>query len=235
MTNETTAPAPAPPVADSVLDEVIGLLCDHVHRSEVAMLCREALDIPAEAVEAVIDAATAKLARAAAIHHDEAFGVSITRLNDLYTKSALKPALYPVALRTQQELNRLLNLYPDPYAVAAADGEGGDDTEDPDARKKFENQALADLVGAIEAHIEPLELSDDTNDHYHDVIRKAGEAIVELRRRVKRPAKKAAKKKAKKKKAKKKAADLRPRASGPAKKTTARKRKKRAPTSGPEA
>lgn len=62
----------------------------------------------------------------------------------------------------------------------------------------IEDQHLADLVAAIEAHIEPLKLSDSLTDTDPDLVRLAAEEIKALRREVKRlerQAKRPAKKK----------------------------------------
>lgn len=62
---------------------------------------------------------------------------------------------------------------------------------DPDAgtqgRRQIENQALTDLVGAIDAHLEPLKLSEDLQDTDADLIRLAAEEITRLRAKRKRP------------------------------------------------
>jgi len=89
------------------------------------------------------------------------------------------------AIQAQRELNRMQGLYPDEAPPPEPPGEG--ERISRADRRRVENVHLADLQGAVDHHLEPLRLSDSTDDTDADLIRLAAEEIQRLRGKGRRP------------------------------------------------
>ena len=206
--------APREPFAPDLIDRVVRLLCNVVDRSSIVSACIDSLGIAPADADAAIDAAKAKLTRAADWHRDEELGRSIRRLNECYHR-AVRDKDNRTALAAQRELNKLLDLYPAFGPPGAEQGAGSAEPaagsadaspesrvpsgDAPQERRRIESAELADLVGAVEAHLDPLGLSDDERDTDADVVRLAGAEIARLREEVASPQRKPRKRSRKKK------------------------------------
>ncbi len=181
-------PADPPVASPEIIDKIVRLLCNIQDRASIVGACLNKLNIAPADVDAAINAAKTRLTRAADYHRDHELGKALTRLNECYQR-AVAVQDTKTAIIAQREINKLLDLYPtypasseDDSAATGPDGDG----PSPDERREIEIQELSDLVGAIEAHIEPLKLSEDVNDTDSDLIRLAAEEIKRLRRQRKR-------------------------------------------------
>ncbi len=183
---------------EATVDTVVRLLCNLQDRASIVRACLVQLKISPDDVDALIEAATEKLARAAQYHRDHELGRAIIRLNECYRR-AVADKDNKAAIAAQRELIRLLGLGPggaddeppaptgggDVSADAPASEKSPPDAppkEEPPSRRTIENHTLADVVAAIEGHLDPLGLSDDVNDTDADMIRMAGEEIRRLRK-----------------------------------------------------
>ena len=129
---------------------------------------------------------------------------ALARLNECYQR-AVRDEDNRTAFAVQREINRLLGLGagetagdPPPLGDAGPGAPGAaapapappapepTPEEPPADQRTIENQALADVVAAIEGHLEPLGLSSDVNDTDADLIRAAGAEIRRLRKAQKR-------------------------------------------------
>jgi len=188
-------------VDDATIDKIVRLLCNVQDRATVVAACLEKLGLDPDHVDAAIEAAVEKVTRAAHFHRDHELGKALTRLNQCYQK-AVTIQDTKTAIAAQRELNRLLGLGT-PGSIgpeSAPSGESGE-SADPDARR-IENEHLANLVAAVETHLEPLGLSDSLEDTDADLVRLAAERIrvLESPRTQKRTSKNRSRKSAKRKK-----------------------------------
>ncbi len=208
--NPTEMPADPPAASPDVIDKIVKLLCNIQDRASIVGACLNKLNIDPADVDAAIDAAKTKLTRAADYHRDHELGLALTRLHECYQR-AVSVQDTKTAIIAQREINKLLDLYPASptgYAVTSPDDNGeGDSHDEAERRREIEIAELSDLVGAIEAYIEPLKLSDDVNDTDSDLIRLAAEEVKRLRRQRKRKTKTGTTKPAKTTKGKKKKKD----------------------------
>ena len=187
--NPTEMPAEPPVASPDVSDKIVRLLCNIQDRASIVGACLNKLNIDPADVDAAIDAAKTKLTRAADYHRDHELGKALTRLNECYQR-AVGVQDTKTAISAQREINKLLDLYPayqSPDGATESDPDGkGDRAAEAERSREIEITELSDLVGAIEAYIEPLKLSDDVNDTDSDLIRLAAEEVKRLRRQRKR-------------------------------------------------
>ena len=185
----TKPPAPEPPeVSHTIIDKIVLLTIAGLRHQAIVDACGEKLLIPPDQIEGAMAAARRLVTRAAEFDRDEVLGEAITRLDDVYQRG-LRVQDIKTALAAQREKNRLLlsMVAPDPEAPAETDVESGEKA--PGARStNIESDELADIVHAIETSIEPLGLTpaDDVNDTDAELITKAAQEIVRLRRALKR-------------------------------------------------
>lgn len=176
-------PADSAVASPEIIDKIVRLLCNIQDRASIVGACLNKLGIAPADVDAAIDAAKTKLTRASDYHRDHELGKALTRLNECYQR-AVGVQDTKTALAAQREINKLLDLYP--AYEPPGDDEEADPAADLEERREIESQELADMVGAIEAYIEPLKLSEDVNDTDSDLIRLAGTEIKRLRRKRKK-------------------------------------------------
>jgi len=197
-TDAAAAPAagPAEPAAgdaaaaaEQTVDQIVLLIVSGLRPSRILATAGEKLGLDGPAAAAAIAEAHRRIARAAEYSAPAALGESITRLDDLYSRS-LRIQDVKTALAAQREKNRLLGLGPVGEVPAgadpAADGDGPAQTT-PAERRAIESEHLAAIVRSIEDVIEPLALTDDPHLTDADLVRLAGDEIARLRRKVKRP------------------------------------------------
>ena len=106
---------------------------------------------------------------------DAWIALNTRRLNAIYESTYDSPfaAMKSVAVMAIEKLNRLLDLYGD----APGEAESEEDVEAASERRRTENEHLALLVDAVEAHLEPLGLSASLEDTDADLVRLAAERI----------------------------------------------------------
>ena len=135
----------APKVDPKAREQVVLMLVAGIQPEAAEAAARDRLKLTAAAATATLAAAQHAILLAASVDRRRQLGISIKRLDDLYQR-ALKIADNRVALQTQKELNRLLDLAHLSEAGADADGSPA---EAPEAR---ELKAVAD-------HLLPLGLA----------------------------------------------------------------------------
>jgi len=114
---------------------------------------------------------------------DAWIALNTRRLNAIYESTYDSPfaAMKSVAVMAIEKLNRLLDLYGD----APGEAESEEDVEAASERRRTENEHLALLVDAVEAHLEPLGLSASLEDTDADLVRLAAERIRALEAKTK--------------------------------------------------
>jgi len=181
----TTRPstrAPVQPAATAcppeVLDKVVLLLTRGMPQATVEATCTRpvhpgmpgqprGLGIAPALLAAVLAEAKLRILGAARWDRTEQAGMSITRLNDLYSR-CLVEADTATALATQREINKLLGLY------NADPADGPDGARDADA--------LREQVAAATAYLQPLGLGHEDTP-LSELARLAVVRIVELEAR----------------------------------------------------
>jgi len=169
------------PFDPETVDQIIRFLCNLQDRSSIVWACLTKLALAPEQVDTALEAARAKLTRAADFHRTHELGRAVTRLNELYSRAVAMQDT-KTAISAQKELNRLLALYPaGPGTGDREPGTAGEEAQTAAAGTRPRDLAAQDLFDACDAHLEPLALSDDPADQYPDLIRLAGAEIVRLR------------------------------------------------------
>ena len=190
--NRTTPPAAGGEELDAAtLDRVVALLLTGTSREGVAAACRAELGLAGAGVDAAIDAGRAKLILAAGANWTLERGRAIARCQDLY-RLGLEAGESGSALAAQKELNKLLSLYAAGGPEAGEPGAGeASDASDADAGgaggpggpRRPGDQAAAEIVAAVDLHLEPLALVDDAAEGdapatYADLIAAAAAEIL---------------------------------------------------------
>lgn len=191
MPKKPKSQKPPRPVSPAALDKIILLMIGGLTRQDVIAAARKELKLPAGRAKEAMAEARRRITLAADYNRDEVLGQAIKRLDDLY-KRALSVEEVSIALSAQREKNRLLlgmiAMAPEP--IHEAHGEA-DEPPQPTPRRSvnIESDELADIVDAIEISIEPLGLTppDDVNDTDAELINKAAQEIVRLRRAIAKP------------------------------------------------
>lgn len=151
-------PDPTPdtptPAAGEALDKILLLILSGLPKESVLTAAQAKLGMTPQAAEAAYDEARRRITLAADFNRVAEIGLAVARLNDLYGRS-FRAADFKVALATQRELNKLLDLYAREAAATgtkAAGGEAGNN----------DAEALRAELDAIRAHLLPLELAAET-------------------------------------------------------------------------
>jgi hypothetical protein len=129
--------------AHPAVEQVVLLLVSGLSEPDARKAAIGQLAVPAGEADAIVEAAQRQILLAARGDRAEALGRAVTRLEDLYRR-AVQSADNRVALQTQKEINRLLDLYnvaPPPNT-----------TPEDHARTRMELEAIA-------AHLLPLRLA----------------------------------------------------------------------------
>ena len=181
-----------PTIAPETLDKIQSLLISGLARAAVAEACRERLGLADEAVEPAIAAARRRIQLAADYDRDEEIGRTLGRCEDLYRR-ALAVQDTKSALAAERQRAKVLGIdRPGFLPEDRAAGPSGQPGAAPDAAGAETRRAepeLADLLDAIDLHIEPLGLAESLADTYTDLIRLAAERILDLQSRLARPKK----------------------------------------------
>ncbi|HUX17285.1 MAG TPA: hypothetical protein VMW52_12490 [Phycisphaerae bacterium] len=218
----TTNPSASAPSAPAALDaatreKVLALLTSGLGEASVLAACTApppapgksgGLGLSAADAESAVEAARAKLLLIARANWTEERGRAIARCHDIYKRS-LTVQDGKTALAAQRELGKIMALYAAPLAAEPVDepaaGEASDGS-DADAGpggaggpRRPGDQAAAEIVAAVDLHLEPLALVDDAAEGdapatYADLIAAAAAEILFARSARARAARSAKKK-----------------------------------------
>ena len=222
----TTNPSASAPSAPAALDaatreKVLALLTSGLGEASVLAACTAPPPVPGKSAggglglsaadaESAVEAARAKLLLLARANWTEERGRAIARCHDIYKRS-LTVQDGKTALAAQRELGKIMALYAAPLAAEpvgeaaageASDGSDGSDAGgagDPGGPRRPGDQAAAEIVAAVDLHLEPLALVDDAAEGdapatYADLIAAAAAEIL-LARSARARAARSAKKK----------------------------------------